>query len=89
MMRLDEIGENYDKLKAKVVVSYTTNKTEPTRGGQNDTHVPLEVDHVGNERGMMGHFARDCRRKGKEKRRRRRQGKRQRSGDHKSGGHNG
>ena len=42
MMRLDEIGEN---LKAKVV-SYTTNKTEQTRGGQKEMYVPMEVDHV-------------------------------------------
>ena len=45
MMRLDEMGENYENLKAKVV-SYTTNKTEQTRGGQKEMHVPMEVDHV-------------------------------------------
>ena len=32
MMRLDEISENYNNLKVKVV-SDTTNKTEQTRGG--------------------------------------------------------
>ena len=32
MLRLDEIGENCENLKAKVV-SYTTNKTEQSRGG--------------------------------------------------------
>ena len=31
MMRLCEIGENYEK-----VVAYTTNKTKQTRGGQRD-----------------------------------------------------
>ena len=31
--------------KAKVV-SYTTNKTEQTRGGQREMCVPMEVDHV-------------------------------------------
>ena len=33
MLRLDEIGDNNENLKAKVM-SYTTNKTEQTRGGQ-------------------------------------------------------
>ena len=44
MMRRDEIGENCEKLKAKVV-SYTT-KTEQTRRGQKEMHVPMEVDYV-------------------------------------------
>ena len=35
MLRLDEIGENCENLKAKVV-SYTTNKTEQSREGQKD-----------------------------------------------------
>ena len=45
MMRLDEIGDKYENLKAEVV-SYTTNKTEQARGGQKEMHVPVEVDHV-------------------------------------------
>ena len=44
-MKLDEIDENYENLKAKVV-SYPTNKTEQARGGQKEMHVPMEVDHV-------------------------------------------
>ena len=45
MLRLDEIGENCENLKAKVV-SYTTNKTEQSRGGQKDMYVPMGVGHV-------------------------------------------
>ena len=45
MLRLDEIGENCENLKAKVV-SYTTNKTEQSRGGQKDMYVPMDVGHV-------------------------------------------
>ena len=45
MMRLGEIGENYENLKAKVV-SYTTNKTEQAQGGQKEMYVSMEVDHV-------------------------------------------
>ena len=45
MMRLDEICENYEDLKAKVV-SYTTNKAEQARGGQKETYVLMGVDHV-------------------------------------------
>ena len=45
MMRLDEIGENYENLKAKVV-PYSTNKTEQARGGQKKLFVPMEVDHL-------------------------------------------
>ena len=44
-MRLNEIGENYENHKAKLV-SYTTNKTEQARGGQEEMHVSTEVDHV-------------------------------------------
>ena len=36
LVRLDEIGENYENLKAKVI-SYTTNKAEQARGGQRET----------------------------------------------------
>ena len=32
MMRLEEIGENYEKIKAEVV-AYTTIKAKQTRGG--------------------------------------------------------
>ena len=35
MIRLYEIDENYENLKTKMV-SYTTNKTMQTRGGQRD-----------------------------------------------------
>ena len=42
MMRVDEIGENHENLKAKV--SYTTNKTEQTRGEK--MYVSIEVDHA-------------------------------------------
>ena len=45
MMRLDDICENYEDLKAKVV-SCTTNKAEQARGGQKETYVPMEVDHA-------------------------------------------
>ena len=45
MMRLDEIGKNYENLKARVV-SYTTNMTKQTRGGHTEMYVSMEVDHV-------------------------------------------
>ena len=45
LMRLDDIGENYKNLKAKVV-SYTTNKTKQVGGEQQETQAPMEVDHV-------------------------------------------
>ena len=45
MMMRQEIGDNYENVKAKVV-SYTTNKTEQTRGEQKETQVHMEVDHV-------------------------------------------
>ena len=44
-MRLDEIGENHEILKAKII-SYTTNKAEQARGGQEETTVPMEPDDV-------------------------------------------
>ena len=40
MMRLDEIGENYENLKAKVVF-YTFNKAEQTLGGHKEMYVPI------------------------------------------------
>ena len=46
MMRLDEIGENYEILKAKVSYTTNNNKTEQTRGGQTDVYEPMKVDHV-------------------------------------------
>ena len=45
LMRRHEIGEKYENLKAKVVY-FATNKAERARGGQKDTHVPMEVDHL-------------------------------------------
>ena len=45
MLRLDEIGENYENLKAKVE-SCTTTKTEQTRGGQKEMYGPVDEDHV-------------------------------------------
>ena len=45
LMRLDEIGENYENFMAKVVY-YTTNKAEQARGVQKETAVPMELDHV-------------------------------------------
>ena len=38
MMRLDELCENYENLKAKVV---STDKTEQVRGGQQEVHLPM------------------------------------------------
>ena len=78
MMSLDEVGENYENLKVKVVL-YTTNKTKQIQGKQKEMHVPMEVEHVSGSEpeeedcGMMGHLAKGCRRKGKCKRGRRRQ----------------
>ena len=43
MTRLDEIGENCENLKAKVV---STDKTEHARRGQKEVHLPMELDHV-------------------------------------------
>ena len=40
MMRLDEIGENYENLKAKVMF-YTFNKARQTRGGHKGMYVPI------------------------------------------------
>ena len=39
-MRLNEIFENYENLKAKVVF-YTFNKAEQTRGGHKEMYVPV------------------------------------------------
>ena len=100
LLRLDEVGENYQNLKVKVI-SYMSNRAEQSRG-QKETAVPMELDYVsGSEMydeeewddvdevkrdrrchncGMMGHFARDCRTKGKGKRKGRRQGIWQRQG---------
>ena len=87
VVELDEVGENYENLKVKVI-SYTANKAEQSRG-QKETAVPMELDYVSGSDmydeeewddvdevrrdrrchncGMMGHFARDCRTKGKGK----------------------
>ena len=96
LMRLDEIGENFENLKARVI-SHTTNKAEQARGGQKETTVPMEleyvsgselydedwdhVDEVRRERRcyncwMMGHFAKDCRMKGRGKGKGRDEGRR-------------
>ena len=77
MTRMDEIGENYDNLKAKAV-SYTTNMPGQTQGGQREMHAPMEVDHVHDvdefrggsvcfDCGKVGHFARDYRWQGQGK----------------------
>ena len=42
LMRLDEIGEDYEALKHKIL-TYATNKIEQTKGGG---PVPMDVDHV-------------------------------------------
>ena len=44
LLRLDEVGENYENLKVKVI-SYTPNKAEQSRG-QKETAVPMELDYV-------------------------------------------
>ena len=44
LLRLDEVGENYENLKVKVT-SYTSNKAEESRG-QKETAVPMELDYV-------------------------------------------
>ena len=44
LLRLDEVGENYEHLKTKVV-PYTSNKAEQTRG-QKETAVPMELESV-------------------------------------------
>ena len=46
-LRLDEVGENYENLKVKVI-SYTSNKAEQARG-QKETAVPMELDYVSGE----------------------------------------
>ena len=45
MLRLDEISEKYENLRAKIV-SYTANTAEQARGRQKETTVPTELDHV-------------------------------------------
>ena len=87
LLRLDEVGENHENLKAKVI-SYTSNMPEQSRG-QKETAVPMELDYVsGSEMceeeewddvdevrrdrrchncGMIGHFARNYKTKGKDK----------------------
>ena len=44
LLRLDEVGENYENLKVKVI-SYTSSKAEQSRG-QKETAVPMELDYV-------------------------------------------
>ena len=44
LFRLDEVGENYENLKVKVI-SYTSNLAEQSRG-QKETAVPMELDYV-------------------------------------------
>ena len=43
LLRLDEVGENCENLKVKVI-SYTSNKAEQSRG-QKETAVPMELDY--------------------------------------------
>ena len=45
LMRLDEIGENYENLKTKVI-SYLSNKAEQSRVGRANTSSPMDVDNV-------------------------------------------
>ena len=47
LLRLDEVGGNYENLKVKVI-SYTSNKSEQARG-QKETVVPMELDYVSGE----------------------------------------
>ena len=44
LLRLDEVGENYENLKVKVI-SCTSNTAEQSRG-QKETAVPMERDYV-------------------------------------------
>ena len=44
LLKLDEVGENYENLKVKVT-SYTSNTAELSRG-QKETAVPMELDYV-------------------------------------------
>ena len=44
LLRLDEVAENYENLKVKVI-SYTSKKAEQSRG-QKETAVPMELDYV-------------------------------------------
>ena len=46
---VDEIGRDRRELRENLkanVISYTTNKAEQARGGQKETTVPMELDHV-------------------------------------------
>ena len=45
LLRLDEIGENYENFKAKVI-SFTSNKAEQTRRQKKERAVPMELDYV-------------------------------------------
>ena len=47
LLRLDEVGENYENLKVKVI-SHTSNKAEQARG-QKETAVPMELDYFSGE----------------------------------------
>ena len=44
LLRLDEVGENYENVKVKVI-SFTSNKVEQSRG-QRKVAVPMELDYV-------------------------------------------
>ena len=70
MVWLDEIGENYRKLK----VIHDQQDHPQARGGQKEMYVPMELGHVTSKevrRGSMcykrSHLLRDCRKKGKGK----------------------
>ena len=55
LMTLDEVGDNHEHLKAKVV-SHTAYKAEQARGGQKEMTVPIGLDHVSGGEPDEGRF---------------------------------